>query len=529
MANPLVNINSNLGDNLRKESPGSFLPENLTTCRVKYIKLTREDTNFPPGLQNESSIGYIKFIPIEFDGEDIPSDSYKIARPLQADTAKYPLPGEIVQIHAVNNLTEDNSSSGVYYFYSSPLNVWDNINHNILPNGINSVGIKEKNVNPLTPKAGDIIHYGRFGQALKFGSDANGNPITVIKNGQKEDSYVGYKSEDINEDPSSIYILDGSKVKLDAASKNLQSLNLKLTTRPYMPSYSNSTDETLIDADGDIIAEQITLDKNPIPSDEPTTEENLVWDDAEYELDEVIREFLPEQDWDNDLEENESKAPVNWRNVTPGVGLDPQRLLANKQFLQKVDAVVNSFKVLGNSFSRNDLLKVMISESSLDPTRVNKQPPSEAGRDGYGRIVKPKGVPDSDDPFIRSAYRATGLIQFIPRTAVGLGTTTPQIYVMSAVEQLNYVKSYLWSYGQNGYLKSFCDLYMSIFFPAGLGKPDYHILGRESERKRIAMQNYGILKSIGKPNQPYITVGDCKRWFDKKNNSIVFPSYYENV
>jgi hypothetical protein len=69
---------------------------------------------------------------------------------------------------------------------------------------------------------------------------------------------------------------------------------------------------------------------------------------------------------------------------------------------------------------------------------------------------------------------ATGLIQFMPATAVSLGTTTDALKAMSNVEQLEYVRKYLWPYRYK--IKSYADLYMSIFFPVALGKAENWII-----------------------------------------------------
>jgi hypothetical protein len=63
---------------------------------------------------------------------------------------------------------------------------------------------------------------------------------------------------------------------------------------------------------------------------------------------------------------------------------------------------------------------------------------------------------------------ATGLIQFMPSTARGLGTTTDALAQMSDVDQLEYVHKYLKPY--KGKLKSASDLYMSILWPKAAGK-----------------------------------------------------------
>lgn len=64
---------------------------------------------------------------------------------------------------------------------------------------------------------------------------------------------------------------------------------------------------------------------------------------------------------------------------------------------------------------------------------------------------------------------ATGLIQFMPTTAVLYGTTTEKLKKMTAVEQLDYVKAYFQRF--KGKLKSLEDVYMAILYPIHVGKP----------------------------------------------------------
>ncbi|MEM6685773.1 MAG: hypothetical protein AAF617_08310 [Bacteroidota bacterium] len=76
---------------------------------------------------------------------------------------------------------------------------------------------------------------------------------------------------------------------------------------------------------------------------------------------------------------------------------------------------------------------------------------------------------------IRNPYSdATGLIQFMPATAIDLGTTIDQLALMSAEEQLYYVYRYYYPY--KGRIKSYVDLYLATFFPAAIGKPDNYVL-----------------------------------------------------
>jgi hypothetical protein len=136
----------------------------------------------------------------------------------------------------------------------------------------------------------------------------------------------------------------------------------------------------------------------------------------------------------------------------------------------------------------NWLMMVMWSESRLNAQSVNKQPG------------------DTDDPAARAAYRATGLIQFMPDTALKLGTTTKALYFMNAIDQLGYVYKYFkpWT----GRMKSYFDVYLVTFFPDAIGKPDDYVLqSSKLSASMIARQNpFFDVNRDGK-----LTVGEIKR------------------
>jgi hypothetical protein len=136
----------------------------------------------------------------------------------------------------------------------------------------------------------------------------------------------------------------------------------------------------------------------------------------------------------------------------------------------------------------NWLMVVMHNESGINAQIVNKQ----------------KG--DSSDPYTRSAYRATGLIQFMPTTAVWLGTSTQALYKMTNLEQLDYVYKYFKGFA--GKIKSYFDLYMITFFPVAVGKPDDFVIQSKSvSASTIARQNPSF--DINKDFK--ITVGEAKQ------------------
>ncbi len=87
----------------------------------------------------------------------------------------------------------------------------------------------------------------------------------------------------------------------------------------------------------------------------------------------------------------------------------------------------------------NWLMAIMNFESGLNPRAVNKY------------------------------TNATGLIQFMPKTAKSLGTSTEELKRMSAVEQLDYVYKYYRPYKHK--IKSFVDMYLVTFLPIAVGKP----------------------------------------------------------
>lgn len=85
---------------------------------------------------------------------------------------------------------------------------------------------------------------------------------------------------------------------------------------------------------------------------------------------------------------------------------------------------------------------------------------------------------------------ATGLIQFMPATAKGLGTSTAALAAMTAVQQLDWVEKYFQPY--KGKLNTLADLYMAILWPAGVGKPMEYVLWDKDTRPTTFRQNAGL-------------------------------------
>lgn len=85
---------------------------------------------------------------------------------------------------------------------------------------------------------------------------------------------------------------------------------------------------------------------------------------------------------------------------------------------------------------------------------------------------------------------ATGLIQFMPPTAKGLGTTVQALAKMTAVEQLDYVRMYFKPY--QGRLVTLSDVYMAILWPRAIGKPENYVLWSKATKPTTYAQNKGL-------------------------------------
>ena len=85
------------------------------------------------------------------------------------------------------------------------------------------------------------------------------------------------------------------------------------------------------------------------------------------------------------------------------------------------------------------------------------------------------------NPAITNSIGATGLIQFLKSTAIDLGTTTDALRKMTFKQQLAYVDKYLYANlkrhltAEGKIPNTFTqgDVFMTIFYPVAVGKPDY--------------------------------------------------------
>jgi len=255
----------------------------LLAARVIDISLTTS-TNGASIFQTSgewANIGAIKF---ELLGNSTSKENFPqgpIAYPLDNNIRKVPLINEIVFITSgpSRNIALEENSDAIDFYYMNAISVWGRSHLNMLPsnsstskntdtvpkedvekgieNSEDSQVVEPKpgntfeekaNIRNLFPNEGDVIIEGRFGNSIRFGSTAKqskenknvespwstegqeGNPITIIRNGQSQvdlplnNWFPIY--EDIQNDDSSIYMTSGQTIPVVLASNNFASFGI---------------------------------------------------------------------------------------------------------------------------------------------------------------------------------------------------------------------------------------------------------------------------------------------------------------
>ena len=131
----------------------------------------------------------------------------------------------------------------------------------------------------------------------------------------------------------------------------------------------------------------------------------------------------------------------------------------------------------GLGVKSSDLIAIMKQESGVSPSRMN------------------------------TSSRAVGLIQFMPKTAAALGTSTEQLQQMDAVQQLDYVYKYFKMTGVGD--GSLGDLYMAVFMPKYVGYPPETVLGAAGAGG-FPGAVYAQNKGLDRNRDGTITIADVK-------------------
>ena len=174
---------------------------------------------------------------------DPPFISLPQASPMWSWMKQSPTVNEIVYV-----ITEIKDINGrIRNYFLPPININKVVNHNAVPVELSKDEYEAEvetsldyfkeieNIRPLQPYLGDLTLEGRYGNSIRFGSTINidpekggshvpnnwsnegeiGNPITIIRNGQTNDTLkAGFEHilEDINGDDSSIYLCSNQQI-----------------------------------------------------------------------------------------------------------------------------------------------------------------------------------------------------------------------------------------------------------------------------------------------------------------------------
>ena len=268
MPKPIAGLNS------LKKSPTPTIGEGgIFSARVRFTIL--DDKTEPQVFKDFgewSSIGSIFFSRLNTPNPNKNFTTDNFAKPLFPNDKNYPLENEVVYVFALPNSNIQGNVNEKTYYYFQPVNIWGSTHHNAIPDPLfgaelpnsqqqdyeqTSAGavrrvtdggteidlgntFKEKlDVKNLQPFEGDVIKEGRWGNSIRFGSTVNdsnienpwssagenGDPITIIRNGQHEDGKDPWvpQVEDINKDKSSIYLTSTQNIPIEPSSFNTKS------------------------------------------------------------------------------------------------------------------------------------------------------------------------------------------------------------------------------------------------------------------------------------------------------------------
>jgi len=244
-------------------SSSTFIFNTKTVGRVVSIVLDETHPRFKE-LGEWNGLGTIEYIPV--DKPIPPSQIYPIARPIDSSMKNFPLINEVVFISSLPDTNIGEFASSKTPYYMNIVSIWNHPHHNAFPQNSNILPpsqqkdyvqtelgsvrrvtdqsteiflgrtfVERGNIHPLLPFEGDKIIEGRWGNSIRFGSTvtgsintwsstgANGDPITIIRNGQGNQTDEGWipTVEDINNDDTSIYLASTQKIPLQSQAVEL--------------------------------------------------------------------------------------------------------------------------------------------------------------------------------------------------------------------------------------------------------------------------------------------------------------------
>lgn len=276
-----INNNYNPGSlGTNKVEDASKIANINATGRVVSIVLDDTHPRYEE-LGGSKAIGAVEIVEVSSGTTDYSittkNQNYKVAYPLQPGLKNYPLINEIVYLTSQPTKKLQVRTGARALYYISIVNLWNHSHHNAIPYAAGSstpensksyqdtaLGSINKltdstgtiklgeyfqerpNIYPLQPFEGDFIYEGRWGNSIRLtGTAPNKNPwssegtqgdaITIIRNGQTDNPNKNgwdFTVEDINTDPSSIYLTTTQKIPLTASSTNYFSYKTDTPTNP---------------------------------------------------------------------------------------------------------------------------------------------------------------------------------------------------------------------------------------------------------------------------------------------------------
>ena len=272
---------------ISKPKTQSRKKKEIFPARVEFVLLDNlTNPDIFRALGQWSAIGSIYFSSINLASGQFNRNN--VAKPLFPNLRNYPLKNEIVYIVTLPSSDIQDDINDIKYYYFQSVNIWNSNHHNAIPNILNGVEapptlrqdydqtragavrrisgespeidlgntfIERNNIKPIQTFEGDIIHEGRWGQSLRFGSTVqnssifnpwsnsglNGDPITILRNDQHIDDNDPWipQVENINLDRSSIYLTSTQQIPIEVASNKYKSYETGL--EPKSPNlYSDS-------------------------------------------------------------------------------------------------------------------------------------------------------------------------------------------------------------------------------------------------------------------------------------------------
>jgi hypothetical protein len=126
------------------------------------------------------------------------------------------------------------------------------------------------------------------------------------------------------------------------------------------------------------------------------------------------------------------------------------------------------------------------------------------------------------DPTIKNSIGCVGLIQFCPSSGP-IKTINGQQYSLEDLRnnlevQMEAIKQFWLEGYKSGKIKKPADLYIYNFFPVAAGKSDDFVLKtNNTSAEKIASSNPVFNKTLGRPINTPLTVGDLNQYYKKTN------------